>query len=494
VDFLDPVKVRRHARMLFLGYALIGLAIVATALILLYQSSGFGITKDGEVIQNGLVFTASTPDGAQIFIDGQKSNSVTNKRLVLVAGQYVFQFTKEGYTSWTHSLQVYGGSVNRLDYAFLFPTKLETLQLRSLEKAPQFTSQSPDRRWLLVALADKTNTFLVYDLKGIQKEPLQFNLPGGVATAGDKHSWQVVEWSDDNVHLLIKHTVDGKAEFLLLNRENGAESLNLTQRLKLTADEVRLHDLKYDQYYLYTAKSALLQTANLSQTAPLTYLDHVLAYKPYGKDRMLYVTDDIKKTDPKDKNLGVMLADGDQTYTIRKITAGDRYLLDMASYNGKLYIAAGVDSENKVIVYRNPIDQISDPSLGVAVPVATLRVTKPNTLSFSDNARYVVAENANRFGVYDAEIDRTFNYKQSQKLDSAAKKAVWMDGNRLLYPSEGTLLVFDADQTNRQKLMPVTPGYEPAFTPDYKQVITIAPDAKGVLQLQRTWLRNTVDR
>jgi hypothetical protein len=59
-----------------------------------------------------------------------------------------------------------------------------------------------------------------------------------------------------------------------------------------------------------------------------------------------------------------------------------------------------------------------------------------------------------------------------------------MDSNRLAYTSGGKLLVFDADKTNRHKLMGSAAVYGPAFTPDYKRVVTFVPTATGAYQLQ----------
>jgi hypothetical protein len=150
MDFLDPIKMRRQSRMLLLGYILIAVAIVTTAMVLLYQSSGFGINGKGEVIQNGLVFTGSTPDGAKIIIDSRDTTFKTNKRLVLIAGNYVLQYQKQGYDTWTRSIEVKGGMVSRMDYAFLFPTNLETASIKDYSTFPGLMSQSPDRRWVLV--------------------------------------------------------------------------------------------------------------------------------------------------------------------------------------------------------------------------------------------------------------------------------------------------------------------------------------------------------
>lgn len=494
MDFLDPEKMRRHSQLLFLGYGLIAIAIVATALILLYQSSGYGVNRQGEVIQNGIVFTATTPSGAELYLDGQDTGNTTNRRLVLVAGQYVFQYRKTGYYDWTHSLDVQGSSVNRLDYAFLFPKKLDTTKMAAYEQAPLLTSQSPDKRWLVVMLGDGTRNVEVFDLKNLAKQPLIATLPATVSGATSSN-WQLVEWSTDNKHLLVSRTVGGATDFVLLDREDPTQSVDLNKTLAVNPSDIRLHDKKYDQYYLYDAAAKTLQTASLSQPQPLAYLQHVLAFKPYGSDKMLYVTDDVKQDSPTDTRVAAMLADGDHSYTIRKMPTGSRYLLEMAGYNGKTYIAAGVDTENKVLLYRNPVDQINDKTLGVAVPVTALPVPAPDFLAFSDNAQYLMVENGQNFAVYDAELSQTYHYKLSDVMDNPATHAIWMDGDRLTYPSGGKLLVFDADQTNRRKLMPTTAGFLPAFAPDYKRVINIAPVApSGGYQVQYTWLRTTADR
>lgn len=499
MDFLDAAKMRRHARMVYVGYFLIGIAVLGIALVLLFQSSGFKVTKNGDVIQNGLVFSASTPSGAQIYIDGKDSHFATNKRLVLPSGQYVLQYRKTGYYPWTRSLNLMGGTVNRYDYSFLFPRNLETSSINNYDLAPTLSTQSPDRRWLLVQSAASNREFSLYDLKDLTKSPIDLVLPDSVVEDSTT-TWRLVEWANDNRHVLLSYlNAAGVSEFILLDRQDASQSLNLNKSLALNPAQIRLHDQKYDQYYLYDKASATLSTASLDQPQPLRYLEHVLAFKPYAADQMLYVTDDTQKQSTADTQLAVKLLDGEQTYTIRKILPGNTYLLDMAGYSGDMYIAAGVDTENKVVVYKDPIDKINNPNIGVAVQAATLKVTSPDYLAFSTNTRYVMTEHGNNFSVYDAEVDKTYTYSFKQPLDAplAQQHASWMDGNRLTYVSGGKLMVFDADQTNRHLLMSASPNYQPAFTPDYKRVVTFAPqkpsDAREV-RLTSTWLRITADR
>ena len=88
MDFLDPVKIRRHKIRLITGYALLGVAIFLTTTVLIFLAFGYGVGKDGQIIQNGLVFVSSKPNPAQINLNGNNTGSSTNARLQLPAGQY----------------------------------------------------------------------------------------------------------------------------------------------------------------------------------------------------------------------------------------------------------------------------------------------------------------------------------------------------------------------------------------------------------------------
>jgi hypothetical protein len=496
MDFLDPKKMRRQNILLYVGYVLIGIAIVTTALILLYQSNGFGINKQGEVIQNGLVFSGSTPDGARIVINGEDSGSTTNRRLVLAAGKYVLQFKKDGYHSWSRSLQVDGGSVNRLDYAFLFPTKLDTSVLKKYTQAVTLATQSPDRRWILVQSSSELRNFEVVDLKNPAKAPVEITIPANVLSAGEGQALKLVEWSNDNSHVLLQHTYAGKTEFVLVDREAPDQTINLNTTLGVSPTEIKLIDKKYDKYYVYSQTDKLLQTASLSQPKPLSYLKNVLAYKSYSDDVMLYVTDDTKVEANTQGQLAVKLAVGDQTYAIRKISVGTKYLLDLAKYSGDLYLVAGVDTENKAVVYKNPVEQINNKNIGVAVQTATLKVNQPSYVSFSANTRFIMTENGSNFAVYDAETDKSYAYSTNKPMDAPQEHATWMDGHRMMYVSGGKVFVFEYDQANRQALIAADPNFVPALAPDYRRMYVVSAQGTtpALPQLTSTWLRTANDR
>ncbi len=113
MDYLDPKKRSRHTIILMVGYVLVGVAIVIGTLVLLYQAYGFGLNKNGKVIQNGLFFFSSQPHPAQIYVNGALKSVKTNTRLSLPAGVYEVTLRRDGYRDWRRTIALEGGSVEQ---------------------------------------------------------------------------------------------------------------------------------------------------------------------------------------------------------------------------------------------------------------------------------------------------------------------------------------------------------------------------------------------
>jgi hypothetical protein len=491
MDYLDPKKQFRHRIIMLVGYVLIAIAITIATLVLLYQAYGFGIGKNGTVIQNGLTFFSSQPHPANIYINNQIESVTTNTRLALPAGIYHIKLTRTGYRGWQRSIELDGGSVEHFDYPFLFPTTLTNKKIHPFAAAPGLFTQSPDRRWLLVETPGSMTNFEVYDLKNPTKTPTDISLPANLLTkATTSESWLLEEWADDNQHVVLQHNYGGKTEFILVDHTNPTQSLNLNTTLSSSPTKLTLNNKKYDRYYLYDAPTGVLQTASLQTPAAAPVQQHVLAYQSYGTGTLLYVT---SSGAPAGKVLA-KLAIGGHTYTIHSFPAGTTYLVDLTKYGNTLYVAAGAGSEDKVYIYEDPVGQLNAfPKQGLA-PAQVLHVKAPAYLSFSSNAQFIVTENANQFGIYDIENTKGYSYTVNQPLDAPQVHASWMDGDRLTYVSGGKLVVFDYDNANHQTLMPASSPYLPAFGPDYKNVFALAPGAAGQLDLIQTFLLAPADR
>lgn len=484
MEFLDPKKERQNRIILFVGYVLIAIAIGIATLLLVFYASGFTVDKNGQVIQNGLMFVSSHPSGANIYINNELYKTKTNTRMTLPAGNYTLKVAQTGYRDWQRPITIAGGDVQHFDYPFLFPVALQTRDIATLQAAPSLVTQSPDHRWMLVLPVATQPVFTMYDLKDPKNViPTEQTIPAAAFTPGTgAQSWTAVEWSTDNRHVLLSHTYTTAEnapgqEYVAFDRQDPAASVNVTKTLSLAAgDTLSLWDKKYDQYYVFNAAAQTLRTATLNGDGTPRSYDHILAFKPYAGDMLVYVTTQAPsgKVLPAGK-VSLVLQQGEKTYTLVSLPANaPQYSLDIARYSGDWYVVAGASNDKGVYVYKNP--QSSAATSGSAALVwRLLRLNDPRHVSFSATAQYILAESGQQFVVYDAENVETYRYTARQPLDQPQAYASWMDGNRLTYVSGGKLVVFDYDYRNEQTLEVAVASYSPAFDPSYHAVYTMAP-------------------
>jgi len=491
MDYLDPHKQARENVLLIVGYFLIGIAVLIGTFVLVYQAYGFGFSKNGQVVQSGLVFFASKPNPAKIYLNGTLNNNQTNSRIVLEENIYNVVLKRQGYRDWKRTIEVDGGSVRHYDYPFLFPSKLQTNNLHAISGAPSIITQSPDRRWLLVQLPGNIPKFSMYDLKNPKDPAVEIALPATSYTkAIGADTWELSEWADDNNHLVLIHNFNNKKEYVLVDRKDTAQSANLTSVITNKFTELSLINKKYDKYYLYDAVSLSLKKASLSSPAPLTVLDKVYAFKSYGNDDLIYVTDSV--TEP--GKVQYVLKIGDKSHVLKNAASDSKYLVDLTEYSSKLYVVIGSVNSNRLYVFKDPVAQLDSTNKNSLAPVQVLHVVKPNYVKFSATAQFVMAENGNRFALYDAENNKGYNFITKQPLDTPQEHASWMDGNRLMYVSQGKLFVFDYDYNNQQLLSPALSNYLPAFSSDFKYLYTIINTSNSGLYLSQTPMLTKADQ
>lgn len=486
MDFLDPIKEHRNQLRLLLGYCLVALAIVGAALVLLYQAYGYQFNKEGEVIQNGLVFVSSQPSGSSIYMNNQLYPSQTGTRVTVPAGKYDMKITRPGYRDWSRSIYVAGGDVQHFDYPFLVPTDLKPSAITELSDKPSLVTQSLDQRWILVNRPSEPGSFTLYDLKN-PKLPVvtTISLPTDVFTPSDgAQSWALEEWANDNTHVVLEHTYTSKnvskTEYILLDRGTPANSVNLSYALNLAqGEELTLFNNRTQQVYVYDPSNKTLQRVNVSDGSLVSKLQHVLAYKTYADNKILYVSDESISGKATGDEVSVVLQDGQQSYTLRTLPAGaPSYILNLAQYAGDWYVAAAASNDSSVYVYKNPENETTTGLDAYPAPWRRLDIANPTYVSFSNNTQFLMAESGQRFVVYDLENVIQYPYTATAPLDQPQVHATWMDGDRLMYISNGQLVIFDYDYQNQQTLMPADAAFLPVFDSGYSHVFALAPSTK----------------
>lgn len=472
MDFLDPRKKRSHRIRLFIGYGLIAIGITIVTMFLVYATTGYGFDYSRRaIVQNGLVFVSSHPESSTIYIDGQERGG-TDGRYVLEEGRYTLELKRDGYRSWKRDFSLEGSSVERFIYPFLFPQQLVSKDLAAFNAVPDMVTQSPDRHWMLVHQQESFNSFLVIDANTKENQSTSISVPTTVLVPRPgAQTLEMVEWSTDNRHVLIKHNYAGGADFIMLDRENPGASVNINNVFGHAFTQIALKDKRSDQLYVYDANNGLLQTADLKNSVLNPVAAHILAFFPYGNETLLYVTKDGAAAD----KVLVKMVQGDGAYTLRTLPVSPLYLLNIAEFDRKLYVAIGTSAESRVYVYQDPVGSIKKGGYITPPTKALLKVDGgAEYVSFSANTRFVVVQGGSKFAVYDAENNRQFRYDTGLPL-AEHTKATWMDGHRLNLTSQNKLYVFDFDGTNRQELNAVHAGVRPMFDRDYTALFTLSP-------------------
>jgi len=498
MDFIDPLKQRKHKVRLFVGYGLISCAIILATVVLLFAAYGYGLNSKGQIIQSGLVFVSSAPAPATITLNNQINSASTNARLQIPAGQYTLSLNRSGYRPWVRSLGVEGGSVQHFDYPVLFPTKIVTTILKQYTGQPGLTTESLNGQWLLTQDSPSMDTFNEYDLSNPKQLasilPITLSVPSNLFSSSQPTlSWSLVSWFSDNNHVILMRNYTGGSEYILFNRQTPTDSVNLTTDLKLNATtSLSFYNNSSSQYYLYDSQSLSLSDATLSNPQPVVILKNVLAFDAFANNAIVYVT----ASGAPSSKVYVNVLQGTQVYHIAQMPAGmSKYLVAMSQYSGNWYVAYGDSGMGKVYVYENPVGNLQNHPSQPLVPLAILQINQPSFLNFSANSQILAAQNGGNFATYDVLNQNEYSYQVGSDVASS-QQATWMDNYHFTVVNSSKLLVFDYDGSNLQTLQPALAGLPTLFDTTHKWAYVLAADAANpsIIDLTSTALRIPADQ
>ena len=493
MDFLTPEEKRWRTVRFITGYILIAIAILLATIIAALLVQGYQITNRKSIVQNGLVNVSSQPVSAEVLLNGQKVDN-TPSRLDINEGSYELRLQANNYRSWQKSFSLPGGSVRYFVYPKLIPNNIELSEMTSFEKGQLWASSSPDRRWIVSKQpTDNSVSFSVFDTTKANPDNTtgriqQISLPQTalLGTAGAYGNFEQVEWSDDNRHLLLLQTLGtGEKAYIILDREKPENSQNISKLFNLSASQsVTLRDKKFNKFYILAKDSGLL-TSRDSKDLNINenIAESVVSYKTYGNDIVAYVTYlNAKETEAK----VVVKENQKNIYYLQSLKRNPegRYLIDMAKFDGDWYYAVSSPAENRVRLFVNPLSNNSPGSLTEIRPKLSIPINSPKFISFSDNARFIMAQNGSNFAVYDGELKTTYRYNLVNKI-AESQEVKWMDGHRLKFVDGFKGYIVEFDGTNQQELITSLPNnsFNLFFDRDYEIVFAYQSDAsKNVLQ------------
>ena len=248
--FMDAEKrARRQSRRVIISEVIMVITVILTVSVLGFVVSGYWVGSDFKIERQGMLQIYSTPTGADISIDGSSASWLqrTNTSKTLSAEEHTITLTKEGYDSWSRTVNITEGLIYRLHYPRLF-LKNRTHET-AFDSSANFATVSPDRNTML--LADNTTKWDLFNLDSDStkltslelSEVLPFTTHSTDSATGlFNGTIKTAKWAGDNEHILLEITNDGTTNWLVLNIKNPTASVNITKEFNVSMKDVEIYD------------------------------------------------------------------------------------------------------------------------------------------------------------------------------------------------------------------------------------------------------------
>lgn len=114
-------KKRRQNLKIFISEALMVFSVLIMVIVLGFLVSGYWLNSDLEIERQGMLQVSSIPSAANVEIDGKSAwLQITNMSKVLPVGEHEIVLTKDGYDSWSKTVNISEGLLYRIHYPRLF--------------------------------------------------------------------------------------------------------------------------------------------------------------------------------------------------------------------------------------------------------------------------------------------------------------------------------------------------------------------------------------
>lgn len=246
-------------KQLLLSLGVLVLLVLGTVAVVLYGTGyRFGLGKNGpQVTGTGLLVATSTPDGAQVLINGHLTTA-TNNTINLQPGSYDVKIVKDGYFPWEKQIAVQDQVVSKAE-ALLFPKapKLESITDSGVTN-PVIDPSHTKIAYTVSSQSAAQNGVYVLNLQNQSLLTLQSGTTQIADDTTDTLSQAKLQWSPDGQSILatVQKTNGAKSIYLL-----SANGMNTTpQDVTVTIQSVK------DQWDKQLAEKAQSQLGTLRPT------------------------------------------------------------------------------------------------------------------------------------------------------------------------------------------------------------------------------------
>jgi hypothetical protein len=444
--------------LIITSYLVVTIAIVITTIVLVAYGQGYSYNfRTRSFNLNGLLVLESSPQGADIAINGRDIHRKTPYRATMEAGEYDIEVKRAGYRPWHKKVRIKASEVTAVPAIVFVPDNLKTEVLTSEDTVTNFVASKDHRNFAYITAGANHGVWL---MSPDRKQGTKIYTPR--PAAGDVAAEVVtnVTWSDDASHLLLRTQLGSVVNYLIIPT-GGGTAINLTDLFKFDLAGMQFNPSDWRELYWISPEG--LRRINVeAQTVTAVLVDKISAFT-FAGDRLVYV-----QSTPLGKTLWSSDKSGkDPKRLIESLAESDIYQMQYANYRGKDFLAVLPQKASTVTIYSDIFS---------ATPVAKILSKSASQIGFNENGRYLAFYSPTEFGTYDTDKDVI----ATTSFDGPLAQATWFDPAHLIISRAGLIELIDYDGANRIKL---GDGRGAAFgTNDQRRVLWMSgPD--GALRL-----------
>ena len=417
-------KKRRQSIRIIISETIMVIAVVIMVTILAFLVSGYWINSNFELERQGLLQISSMPTGANINIDDENLSWLqrTNTSKVLPVGEHKITLSKEGYDSWSKTINISEGLLYRIHYPRLFPNdRTEEKVLKTSDVT--LATVSPDHNYLL--LINNTNEWSLINLDSENINPIKIDVSGifsSIDTTEKTFSGEIlnVNWDYDGNHVLIQNKINDATEWVLLDVKNTKNSVNITKEFAINFSEIQILDNS-------SSNLLAIQDNNLRKiNIPNKNLSNILVKDVTNFDH--YNNDIIFST----KNyIGLLKINDDKTTKLTNISTHTKAVISKF-YDDK-YITTL--QNNLVSLYKQEdFTKLSEFKLSFS----------PEKLKVGHNGEFIIMYSDSQIATLDMESMSIIEWN----IDGDTFG--WIDNDMIYTTPENELIIYDYDGLNRR--------------------------------------------
>jgi hypothetical protein len=290
-------RARRQSLRIIISEAIMVIAVAATVVVLAMVVSGYWLNSDFKVERQGMLQINSVPTGAKVSVDGDAPwFQRTNTSKVLSGGEHEVVLSKDGYDTWSKTVNVKEGLLYRLNYPYLFLKERYKESVYDTTTAT-FATVSPNHKLML--LANNTTKWELVDLDSDQIKPSVVDVSKVSSIASPLSETEVglfkgeilsAEWDGANEHVLFKVRMEDGIKWVLLDVKNVSKSVNLTREFAAEFNTVDIFDYSADNLLVTRGGNLHRIDVNSRQISAILISD--IVNFDYYESEIVYATKD----------------------------------------------------------------------------------------------------------------------------------------------------------------------------------------------------------